>query len=473
MIRGVRTGRASRPAAVLALMLTLVAMPASGPGALAQGLDARISEARQRQAGLQRSIDRQKRLLVDLRADQAMADRALDTTARSLDGINADQAAVRKEVAEATDALAKVRARRDGLVDELRHLDWTLSLLEQEIGDGDRELDQRRRLLGSRLAEAYRTQNTSLLEQVLADQSFSDVLSAANAYLSYGDQDAQLAQDIGRDQRALDSLRALTTATRYRTDRLRRDAQEAEGELRAQQDKLDVAREKLLKLEDRTQEIQAQQRSAFQRITGNAKEAKALVARQAAAERELDRRIADLVAEAKRRAEAAARAAAAAAAAAAREREKNQGGGGGGGALTEGRGSFSWPTSGVVTQEFGCTGFSWEPPRGNCAHFHDGIDISNAPGTPIRAPQSGVIAFAGWNPYDRGSDRSFIVVMGHAGGYESFFSHLQPRFAVRSGQSVSKGQVIGYMGNTGRSTGTHLHWEVSRGGSPVNPRDIV
>ena len=60
--------------------------------------------------------------------------------------------------------------------------------------------------------------------------------------------------------------------------------------------------------------------------------------------------------------------------------------------------------------------------------------------------------------------------MGHAGGYESFFSHLQPRFAVRSGQSVSKGQVIGYMGNTGRSTGTHLHWEVMRGYSPMNPR---
>lgn len=446
---------------VVALVLNLVALPAAAPGAVAQGLNDRISGARQRQAALQRAIDRQKQQLQDLQSDQSVAQTALGTTDRSLDGINADQAAIRKEIAQATDAINKVQARRDGLRNELRQLDWTLSLLEQEISDGDRELDERRRLLGERLAEAYRAQNTSLLEQVLADRSFSDVLTAANAYLSYGDQDAQLAQDIAADQRALDSLRALTTATRYRTDQLRRDTQDAEIELRDQKARLARAKEKLLALEQKTEAVRNIQLSQFKKFAGNAKKQAALVARKAAAERKMDRRISSLVAEAKRRAEEAAKAA-----------EKDKGGGGGGGGLGEGNGIFSWPTTGIVTQEFGCTGFVLEPPRGSCSHFHDGIDIANGMGTPVRAPANGVVAFVGWNPYD-GSDPSFMLVMGHAGGYESRFMHLEARYVVRAGQSVTKGQLIGYMGNTGNSTGAHLHWEVYRGNTPINPRSLV
>jgi murein DD-endopeptidase MepM/ murein hydrolase activator NlpD len=433
------------------LAIGLLAVPAATP-VQGEGLSDQIANARQRQAALNRSIDRQRKLLADLEKDENVARTALSSTGKSLDGINADQAAVRKEIEDASDALSKVQARRDNLLDELRHLDWTLALLEQEIADGDEELDGRRRLLGARLAEAYRSQNTSLLEQVLADQSFTDVLSAANAYLAYGDQDAELAESIKSDQQALDQLRALTASTRYRTDKLRRDAQSTEVELKDQQDRLAKAKEKLLRLEADTRAVQSAQRSAFQRITGNQKKARALVARKAAAERQLDKKIASLVAEAKRRAAAEA--------------------GGGGGGLAEGGGSFSWPTSGIVSQEFGCTGFPWEPPRGSCAHFHDGIDIANSDGTPIRAPQSGVIAFVGWNPYDS-HDPSFMIVMGHPGGYESMFSHLQARAVVRRGQSVRKGQIIGYMGNTGNSTGTHLHWEVKRGGALLNPRSVV
>ena len=72
-----------------------------------------------------------------------------------------------------------------------------------------------------------------------------------------------------------------------------------------------------------------------------------------------------------------------------------------------GNGRFAWPASGIVTQEFGCTGFYLEPPRGSCAHFHDGIDIANGSGTPIRAAGDGVVAFVGWNPYD-GSRPAFM-----------------------------------------------------------------
>jgi murein DD-endopeptidase MepM/ murein hydrolase activator NlpD len=66
-----------------------------------------------------------------------------------------------------------------------------------------------------------------------------------------------------------------------------------------------------------------------------------------------------------------------------------------------------------------------------------------------------------------------MLVMGHAGGLESRFMHLQSRYVVRAGQAVKKGQLIGYMGNTGNSTGAHLHWEIYRGNTPINPRSLV
>ena len=451
----------------LVVVLSLVLLPGNAPGVGAQGLGDRISEARQRQAALQRAIDRQKQLLADLKADQSIAQSALGTTARSLDGINADQASLRKEIQEAQDAIDNVQARRDSLADELRQLDWTLQLLEQEIADGDQELDERRRLLGTRLAEAYRSQNTSLLEQVLADQSFSDVLTAANAYLSYGDQDAQMAQDIAcRPARARLAARpdhghplphrpAAPGRPGCRGRAARPEVPPGPRPRAAQgprgPDPHDPRRAAVGLPQDRRQRPQAG------RARGRQGQGRAEAGQQD--RRRSSRRRSGVLPQPRPRP----------------RRQQNNGGGGGGGGgggLGEGNGSFSWPTYGLVTQEFGCTGFPLEPPRGSCAHFHDGIDIANGEGTPLRAPADGVIAFVGWNPYD-GSDPSYMLVMGHAGGLESRFMHLQSRAVVRAGQSVKKGQLIGYMGNTGNSTGAHLHWEIYRGNTPINPRGLV
>ncbi|MFO7531887.1 MAG: M23 family metallopeptidase [Candidatus Limnocylindrales bacterium] len=130
--------------------------------------------------------------------------------------------------------------------------------------------------------------------------------------------------------------------------------------------------------------------------------------------------------------------------------------------------SFSWPTSGRISQTYGCTGFRYNPARGSCRHFHDGIDVVDAYGTPVRAVAVGVVAFAGWNPWDE-AGRAWIVVVAHPDGYVSRYGHLTPTDRVRAGELVHTGQIIGKMGNTGRSTGTHLHFELLRGGRDVNP----
>jgi murein DD-endopeptidase MepM/ murein hydrolase activator NlpD len=134
--------------------------------------------------------------------------------------------------------------------------------------------------------------------------------------------------------------------------------------------------------------------------------------------------------------------------------------------------SFSWPTTGRISQTYGCTGFRYNPPRGSCRHFHDGIDVVDAYGTPVRAVAVGVVAFAGWNPWDEGG-RAWIVVVAHPDGYVSRYGHLTPTDRVRAGELVHTGQIIGKMGNTGRSTGTHLHFELLRGGKDVNPLEYL
>lgn len=439
--------KAAKVGVLIVVTLSLLGLPAASSPVGASDFSDNIAAARARQNELKRGIARQNRLLDDLKGDAAVARRALSRTGARLDGINADQAQVRKEISQATAALAKVQARRADLQDQLQQLDRTLDVLEQEIAQGAAELDARREALGARLADAYRSQNTSLLQQVLDSGSFTDVLSDASAYLAYGDQDAQMALDIEEDQAALDSLRAVTAATRYRTDQLRRAAQDAAADLHQQKSVLAAAKAKLVRLEKKTQRLQRQQLAKARKIAANQRAAKAFVRRHQAAQRKLDRKIAGLVRAAQRQA------------------GRNSGGSGGG----TGNGRFAWPAAGTVTQEFGCTGFYLEPRRGSCAHFHDGVDIANGSGTPIRSAGAGVVAFVGWNPFD-GSNPAYVVVIGHAGGFSTFYSHLQPRRVVRAGQRVGRGQLIGYMGATGNATGPHLHFELKRGESPVNPR---
>ena len=129
---------------------------------------------------------------------------------------------------------------------------------------------------------------------------------------------------------------------------------------------------------------------------------------------------------------------------------------------------FMKPARGTISQPYGCTGYRANPRRGSCAHFHDGIDIAARRGTRVRAAADGFVAYVGRNPWDNG-ERAFVVIIGHAGGYETVYAHLQPQRKVRAGQRVERGDVIGTIGTTGHTSGPHVHWEVSRGFRSQNP----
>lgn len=121
-----------------------------------------------------------------------------------------------------------------------------------------------------------------------------------------------------------------------------------------------------------------------------------------------------------------------------------------------GEGNFMWPTSGHVSQKF-----YW---------YHQATDIANPSNPPVVAAQTGTVVTAGWN----GGGYGNYVIIDHGNGYKTLYGHmLNGSLLVKAGDRVKQGQQIGTMGSTGRSTGTHLHFEIKTAGGNLDPLKIL
>ena len=259
---------------------------------------------------------------------------------------------------------------------------------------------------------------------------------------------------------------------RFRSAREDRQVQEeaseaAAGRAARQQQDEETA---LVRLEE-TQAAQARVQEALDaRIARYRAEVDALAAQEAeltdvirryeeAQRREAQRREAERRAreEAERR-EAARRARAEAEARAQRDRDRDRGAPSDTGDQPQSPSASGliWPVRGPVTSEFG---WRW-------GRMHKGIDIAAGTGTPIRAAASGTVIYAGWmNGYGN------VVLVGH-GSLTTVYAH-QSRLGSSEGQAVGQGEVIGYVGSTGHSTGPHLHFETRVDGVARNPRNYL
>lgn len=120
----------------------------------------------------------------------------------------------------------------------------------------------------------------------------------------------------------------------------------------------------------------------------------------------------------------------------------------------KGSSNFIWPTSGGITQY--------------PVWYHMALDIANAAAPPILASDTGTVTFAGCTQYGYGCN----IIVDHGNGYLTLYAHLSS-IGVSPGQAVTQGQQIGVMGSTGRSTGTHLHFEVRSGDAVLNPLNFL
>src|SRR6267378_2367133 len=119
-----------------------------------------------------------------------------------------------------------------------------------------------------------------------------------------------------------------------------------------------------------------------------------------------------------------------------------------------------WPVRGAVNSEFGMRQSPWT----KAPEFHGGLDIGANRGTPVHAPAAGTVLYTGSAP-----EYGTTVILDHGQEIKSLYGHLS-QIAVQPGQKVERGTLLAYTGNTGRSSGPHLHYEILVKGRTVNPR---
>jgi murein DD-endopeptidase MepM/ murein hydrolase activator NlpD len=400
-----------------------------------------LADAKARQAKLAKQLQAQKDQVVQIAALQAELGQTISSTTRALNGINADLVTVRKSIGKMVVQINIVREHYNGLVSQLQLLDLQLQNLEIEEAQKVVDLAKRKAVLADRIRSAYDTDRTTLLETFLSGGSFTDVIAEVSYINDFAEQDKFLAEQIVADQATLATIHSTVESTRAQTESMRAETAAQKVELDKHLGELKKAQGQLKELERRTAAALKIQKAAYAKVLANKKNLAKAIAATAAAKRALASKISDLIA-----------------------KQYSQGN-----IPSKYNGTLNWPMPGTVTQDFGCTGFAWEPPLGSCAHFHQGIDIVAPEGTAVRSSGAGRVAYCGWN-YADGADPAWIVIIAHSSNLDTWYAHLKPTCPVSAGGAVKAGQIIGREGNTGHSTGAHLHWAVRYNGEFVNPR---
>ncbi len=438
---------ASRRFARLAVFLVLISLLAGGFGQFSSPPSVRggdsLSAALAQQRALAAKIAAQKAEIAKLNALQADLSIEISQTKTTLVGINTDLVVAQQRVVQMNVKVNAVRRAYNALVAHLADLDQELVRLVVEQDVKAMELTERKGILANRLRAAYSAGETSLLETILSADSFADALADVGYYLDIGDQDRALADKIKEDQAVLATISQTVTTMRVETEAERKETAAQKARLDARLADLKEAKRQLAKLQAETQRQLAIQAAAYRKLATNKAAARAALVAAAQANAEVTRKIDRLIAAQYKL----------------------------GNIPSVYNGTLIWPMHGTLTQEFGCTGFSWEPPLGSCAHFHNGIDLAAPIYTPIRAAGHGRVVYAG--PL---SDGAWVVIIAHSQQLVTLYGHLDNRYhppTVRAGQFVTQGQVIGYEGMTGNTTGPHLHWSVKMNDTWVNPRLFV
>jgi septal ring factor EnvC (AmiA/AmiB activator) len=404
----------SVPARVVSL-LAAVAMAALLVPTVAgaqQAEQRQLQEARDRLSQLSREIDAASRQAQQADAELEDADRKLREVEAVVNEVAAAVDRQRGAVREAEDRLAQVEAEAAEVAEAFAE---RAARMFKEGANVPFET-----LLSSGGAEEAMTRTSYLRVISQADRVNIESLDAAEVAVS-----AQR-ERLFEEQERLEAMLAEQEELLAEVEVLRESRALAAAN----------AREQLQQLESEHDDLEADQARLERLIRQKQEEARREAERRAAAEREAQRR-----------------------AAAAQQTSSSSSGGSTSTARTSAPSSsgFAWPLCAPVTSEYG--------PR--WGRMHAGIDQGASTGTPIGASKAGTVIFAGWQ-----GGYGNLTLIDHHDGVVTAYAH-QSRFAVGAGTSVSQGQTIGYVGNTGNSTGPHLHFETRVNGSAVNPRQYL
>jgi murein DD-endopeptidase MepM/ murein hydrolase activator NlpD len=427
---------------VIALLMVGTSIVPTSPRDQAQAADP-LAEAKAQQAALEATLSAQRAALITIKARATTLSGKLNAAKAELASVTAEFNRVSGLLSEVQQQVAEITARLAELRAEIAALDEQLRVVAVHIRLQTEELRTRESLLEDHIRAAYERSQTSVLELLLSADSLDAATNQVGYMITVSDQDKQLAEEI-RELRASLEAQEQTLRDGRREVAAARDEADAQAALLAEREaELAAMQKELARLKAAAEQKQREQEAAL----NAALEARGNVAAEVAAIEKAALAQAKLVA--RLQAEEDAR----------RQAPSAFG--------------FKWPeVSFRVTQEWGPTNFRLEPPytyRGTYyPHFHGGIDLANGCGTPILAIGTGTVKASGqplW-PWDSG----YGVVISHGSGVQSWYWHLKAQVIVRAGQVVSRGQVIGYEGTTGNSTGCHLHMGINDHGVWENPR---
>lgn len=331
---------------------------------------------------------------------------------------------------------------------QIQELDANILKTQQEIAGKQKDIAANTEKLKQRLCALYMSGGASNLEILLSAESVLDLADKTEALQMVTEHDTAL----------IDTLKADMAAVKKQKDAIEQNRQDASTAKTAVSEK----QNELSGLVSEAQSViddMASTESNLQSVSDS------LAQKEEEAGKAVDQWYKEYEAsEQKKKVEAAQQAAQ-------NQSGSNNGGSGGGSASTGGgsaigSGSMMWPVPSctTITSPFGYR----DSPGGIGSTNHKGVDIGASYGAQIVAADSGVVVQAGDNGWGYGN----LVIIDHGNGLTTYYGHMSS-VAVSSGQTVAKGQLIGYVGSTGNSTGPHCHFEVRSNGTAVDPMGYV
>jgi murein DD-endopeptidase MepM/ murein hydrolase activator NlpD len=427
---------------VIALLMVGTSIVSPSPRDQAQAADP-LAEAKAQQDALEATLSAQRATLETLKAKATTLAGKLNAAKAAPASVTAEFNRVSGLLDEVQQQVAEMTARLADLRAQIASLDKELQGVAIQIIVQTHELQDREALLQDHIRDAYERSQTSVLELLLSADSLDAATNQVGYMLTVSDQDKQLAEEIRGLRASLEEQEATLRDGRAQVA-VARDEARSQAELLAQREaELAAMQQELARLKAAAEQKRREQEAALNAaLAAKGDVAKQIEENQKAFDAQT-RLVAKLQAEedARRQAPSAF--------------------------------GFKWPmVSFRVTQEWGPTSFVLEPPYTYHGvyypHFHGGIDLANGCGTPILAIGTGTVKASGqplW-PWDSG----YGVVISHGSGVQSWYWHLKAVVVVQPGQVVARGQVIGYEGSTGNSTGCHLHMGINDHGVWENPR---
>ena len=342
----------------------------------------------------------------DLRNDLSSVRKDLEAAKGEYDSAEKEFKALESQISILNQLIAEAEEEIAILTAQIEEAEARLAELTEQVLALEQEIFDQNSSLNQRLRIMYMTDEQSMISVIFGSENFVDMMSNLEMVRKIHESDKAFLAEL---EKKLDDLEK----KKAEAESIEKALKEKYAELQAYKDQLDEDRAELAAAQWRVKEIRDKAAAEIERLEQESKR--------------IEQELLNMT---------------------------SKWGDYGGGAM-------AWPVLGPVTSEFGNR---YHPITGRYT-MHNGIDIGASSGTPVHAAADGIVYFAGWNNGGYGN----LIMIDNGSGIVTMYAHLSG-FASGANQVVYRGDIIGYVGSTGNSTGPHLHFEVRVSGSPQNPR---